>query len=213
MLTAIGEPCGDEEEGDEEEGDARRKNMRAMKKAKQDEDEEEEDGDDDEEGDDEEGDDEAGDEEEGDEAEGDEAEGDDDSSSSDEVCEKIIEQPIIMMPIPSPFCNENWNYAKSGSNWNCKCSESLSQSPINLKTTEGCSVVTEKRVDFTFFDLNTCDLAFFYEDNMLKLKCGLDSEEECEKVIFAKLIDLDFTEYAAREIRFHTPSEHLLDGK
>jgi len=48
---------------------------------------------------------------------------------------------------------------------------------------------------------------------MLKLKCGLDSEEACEKVVFAKLIDLDFTEYAAREIRFHTPSEHTFDGK
>jgi len=48
---------------------------------------------------------------------------------------------------------------------------------------------------------------------MLKLKCGLDSPAECEKVIFAKLIDLDFTEYAAREIRFHTPAEHTLDGR
>jgi len=46
---------------------------------------------------------------------------------------------------------------------------------------------------------------------MLKLKCGLESASECEKVIFAKLIDLDFTEYAAREIRFHTPAEHTID--
>jgi len=117
------------------------------------------------------------------------------------------------MPIPSPFCNEKWNYNKKGNDWNCKCSESLTQSPINIKSNEGCSVPTNKRVDFTFFDLQACDLAFFYEDNILKLKCGLDSEEECEKVIFAKLIDLDFTEYAAREIRFHTPGEHTFDGK
>jgi len=52
------------------------------------------------------------------------------------------------------------------------------------------------------------DLSIFYEDNMVKLKCGLDSVTECEKVVFAKLIDLDFTEYAAHEIRFHTPGEH-----
>jgi len=118
-----------------------------------------------------------------------------------------------MVPVPSPFCNEKWNYNKKGSNWNCKCSESLSQSPINIRSAESCVVATNKRVDFSFFDLQTSDLAFFYEDNMLKLKCGLDSPSECEKVIFAKLIDLDFTEYSAREIRFHTPAEHTLDGR
>lgn len=48
---------------------------------------------------------------------------------------------------------------------------------------------------------------------MVKLKCGLESSEDCQKVVFAKLIDLDFTEYAAHEIRFHTPGEHTVNGK
>jgi len=56
----------------------------------------------------------------------------------------------------------------------------------------------------------TEDLSYFYEDNMLKIRCGLSDEQECHKVVFAKLIDLDFTEYAAREIRFHTPGEHKI---
>jgi len=72
---------------------------------------------------------------------------------------------------------------------------------------------TNKRVDFEFFDVKSSDLSVFYEDNMVKLKCGLESSEDCQKVVFAKLIDLDFTEYAAHEIRFHTPGEHTVNGK
>lgn len=38
-----------------------------------------------------------------------------------------------MFPLPSPFCNENWNYNENGKDWNCKCSEGLEQSPINIE--------------------------------------------------------------------------------
>jgi len=37
--------------------------------------------------------------------------------------------------------------------------------------------------------------------------------EVCQDVVFAKLIDLEFVEYEAKEIRFHTPGEHTIDNK
>jgi len=45
---------------------------------------------------------------------------------------QIIKQPIYLMPLPSPICNENWNYDKKGLDWNCKCMEGHLQSPIDL---------------------------------------------------------------------------------
>jgi len=52
-----------------------------------------------------------------------------------------------------------------------------------------------------------------YEDGMVKIKCAHKDLKDCKSVIFSKLTDVEMTEYEAREIRFHTPSEHTLDGK
>ena len=41
------------------------------------------------------------------------------------VIERKIDQPIILIPMPSPKCNENWNYGKKGADWNCECSEGI----------------------------------------------------------------------------------------
>lgn len=43
-----------------------------------------------------------------------------------QVKTKRVNQPIIMIPEPSRFCNENWTYEQKGDNWECKCSESES---------------------------------------------------------------------------------------
>ena len=45
---------------------------------------------------------------------------------------ETVKQPILIIPIPSPYCNERWNYQSHGSNWECKCSEGQNQSPIDL---------------------------------------------------------------------------------
>lgn len=29
----------------------------------------------------------------------------------------------MIIPIPSPYCNEKWNYNEGGKDWNCKCAE------------------------------------------------------------------------------------------
>jgi len=50
-----------------------------------------------------------------------------------------------------------------------------------------------------------------YEDNMMKIKCSGD-EFSCKDFTFGKLIDLNYTYYDAKEIRFHTPSDHTING-
>lgn len=39
------------------------------------------------------------------------------------VVEKKVTQPIILIPLASPKCNDNWDYNSKGSDWNCECSE------------------------------------------------------------------------------------------
>jgi hypothetical protein len=39
------------------------------------------------------------------------------------VKEKTIIQPLMIIPLPSKNCNDDWNYDKRGKNWECKCSE------------------------------------------------------------------------------------------
>jgi len=41
------------------------------------------------------------------------------------IVEKTVTQPIILIPLASPKCNENWDYNSKGSDWNCECSEGI----------------------------------------------------------------------------------------
>ena len=44
----------------------------------------------------------------------------------------ILEQPIYMLPLPSPICNIDYNFNSHGDDWMlCGCKEPM-QSPINL---------------------------------------------------------------------------------
>lgn len=43
-----------------------------------------------------------------------------------------IKQPYVIIPTPSPFCNQKWNYQKFGDDWDCECKEGKEQSPIDL---------------------------------------------------------------------------------
>jgi len=45
-------------------------------------------------------------------------------------------KPVIMIPLPSKTCNENYNYDMKGSDWDCECSEGKAQSPIDLPPVE-----------------------------------------------------------------------------
>jgi len=50
-------------------------------------------------------------------------------------------------------------------------------------------------------------LKLVYEDSMMKMKCP---DSSCS---FGTLIDNNMQGFRAKEIRFHTPSDHTLDGK
>jgi len=43
----------------------------------------------------------------------------------------------MIVPLPSLYCNQNWNYENLGADWNCKCAEGYFQSPVELK--RGCA--------------------------------------------------------------------------
>lgn len=47
-----------------------------------------------------------------------------------------ITQPVVIVPTPSPHCNERWNYNKFGEDWECECKEGKEQSPIDLPVKE-----------------------------------------------------------------------------
>lgn len=50
------------------------------------------------------------------------------------VIKKTLEitKPIVIIPTPSPHCNQKWNYNKFGDDWECDCKEGVEQSPIDL---------------------------------------------------------------------------------
>jgi len=57
------------------------------------------------------------------------------------------------MPIPSPWCNENWNYNSLGSHWECRCWDGLNQSPIDLPNEASLeSLNTSAQIEFEKVD-------------------------------------------------------------
>ncbi len=65
-----------------------------------------------------------------------------------------IEQPIIIIPIPSPMCNEKWNYNAHGNEWQCKCKEGTNQSPIDLPVSKEAVKINNGAL-FEFMSINT----------------------------------------------------------
>ena len=43
-----------------------------------------------------------------------------------------ITQPIIIIPVPTKRCNQNWNYQKDGDDCECDCLDGKEQAPIDL---------------------------------------------------------------------------------
>ena len=41
------------------------------------------------------------------------------------VITKKITQPVLLIPLPSPKCNESWDYVLKGQDWNCECSDGM----------------------------------------------------------------------------------------
>ncbi len=123
------------------------------------------------------------------------------STANVTIIEKNITQPIIIIPTPSKSCNEDWNYAFAGSNWECDCEEGKAQSPIDIPKTPIDSPI---RPMFQYEQIND-DIDIAYEENMIRV-----SKKNSN---FGKLVTMDGAVYQATEIQIHTPGEHTIDGK
>lgn len=131
------------------------------------------------------------------------------------VLTKKVTQPIILVSQANRMCNDEWDYSRQGSDWECTCQEGKEQSPIDLpkkgeaiespaKPIFQYDEVLKKRSVTTSEGLNkTQRLRITYEDTVLKIK---DTE-------FGKIVTLDGSVFLATEIIFHTPSEHKIGGK
>lgn len=122
---------------------------------------------------------------------------------------KVIKQPIIIIPTPTPFCNEKWNYQNNGKDWECSCKEGIKQSPIDLPNVNSeKAVLNAERTLFEFFNLdmskdeNKKDVKIIYEDFKIKITGH-----------FGRLITPELVKYDAESIEFHTGSEHKINGK
>jgi carbonic anhydrase len=132
------------------------------------------------------------------------------------VITRKVTTPVILIPLPSKKCNESWDYANKGANWNCECIDGKEQSPINLPPTDKAIDSPIKPI-FTFNEVKTKTkkrtltgqfkskkiLTMRYKNNALRIS----------HKYFGKVVTLDGGLYTAEEIVFHTPSEHQINGR
>lgn len=139
------------------------------------------------------------------------------TSESDVHIEKReITQPIVMVPLPSPTCNENWGYGKNGDDWQCTCKFGKQQSPIDLPSPQG-AIDSQARPIFRYSEA--------VATNPITTVEGILLQGETLNIINAKgylhilhndlgrIVTPDGTIFQAQEISFHTPSNHKINGK
>jgi carbonic anhydrase len=132
------------------------------------------------------------------------------------VIVKIEEEKVIIIPLPSKQCNENWNYLHKGRDWECICKEGLTQSPIllpkkeNTIPTNSSPMFIYERVDIKP-KIGTIDNFVMGEENL-----NIRLEKHAIRIFhpnMGKIIMVDGSVFVAEEIVFHTPAEHIIDGK
>jgi carbonic anhydrase len=130
------------------------------------------------------------------------------------VLTKKITQPIILVAQPSKMCNENWDYARHGSDWDCDCKEGKEQSPIDLPLVEK-AVASKVRALFQYDPVSPVSTEF--EDGRARTKHltleYTDSTLKINNNHLGRIVTLNGGVYQAQEIIFHTPSEHTINGK
>lgn len=123
---------------------------------------------------------------------------------------------LIIIPVASKNCNEQWSYSNKGSDWECGCKEGISQSPIDLPKKSGANPSTlspmfnYERVDIKP-DAGTID--GFVEGGK---NINIRYEKNAIRIFhpnMGKTVTVDGAVYVAEEIIFHSPSEHTIDGK
>jgi len=128
-----------------------------------------------------------------------------DISKIEVIKRKIVKQPVIIIPVPAPMCNEKWDYSSHGEDWQCDCSEGFAQSPINLPDLKSIPE-TYNRTLFSFFDTdkdeNGKPFEIIFENHMLKIKG-----------IMGSLVTWELIKYELFEVQFHTHSEHTIKNE
>lgn len=127
-----------------------------------------------------------------------------------------VTQPMIIIPMPSRYANEQWDYKSRGSDWEGICKEGLEQSPIDLPN-DVQAISSAVRPLFQYENINNISL----ENN----KEGKYKVGENIKIIyddfalriysnnFGKLVTVNGNVYKANQIVFHTPSEHTINSQ
>jgi len=137
------------------------------------------------------------------------------SSDIPTVVKKVF-QPVIMLPVASPMCNENYNYDAHGTNWECDCHDGKEQAPIDLPLPEKSTLSPVKPM-FQYYDVDfqqvktTTDGAVKIHEN-IKIKLDTGSLR-IKYENLGELVTIDGSVYRAQEIVFRTPAEHTINGK
>ena len=140
----------------------------------------------------------------------------DDVKDQTNYVDRNITQPIIIIPLPSPICNENWNYQRNGEDWACECKEGLEQSPIDLPYAFDAIDSPVKPI-FEYDEVSPKSEVTTVESQVkvsepLKIRLS-DNSLRIRHEKFGKVVTMDGAVYYAQEIVFHTPSEHTKNGK
>ena len=122
-------------------------------------------------------------------------------------------QPEVVIPLPSNFCNQGWNYGKKGADWECICAEGKEQSPISLPAIPD-AIDSPIKPMFQYKEVGPTNPADTIDRLVEQQAVRLvnDNDLHISDVDFGKLVTLDGTVYRAEEVHFHTPSNHEIDG-
>lgn len=118
---------------------------------------------------------------------------------------KIVKQPLILVPLPSPNCASDWNYNQHGADWKCRCNEGIEQSPINLPKKDDAEPLRINSI-FDYNEVRKEDIRVIYETNMMRIVPK-------EDINLGTLTDDEGTQFQVAEIQFHTPAEHMINGR
>jgi len=133
-----------------------------------------------------------------------------------QIIEKRVKEPIVIIPLPSPHCNENWNYQQRGDDWECECIEGVEQSPIDLPLAKDC-IDSPVRPLTAYNDIEVKSLIETIEKvQMLNEPLKIQLFKNALRIFnhnMGKVTTIDGAVYQAEEIVFHSPSQHTIDGK
>lgn len=130
-----------------------------------------------------------------------------------QVVENVTKQPIVLVPLPSPNCNEKWDYKQLGEDWNCICKQGNDQSPVDLPN-QSNSIISPVRPSLNYNLINPLTTPTL--DGSVSETLAIKNSGKYLHIMhddMGRLITEDGTIYQAQEIMFHTPSNHKINGK